>query len=177
MGMPMTPFTLLPMIGLPVSLHVLRSPYVAFGDRFPVSAKLQTLIDTGITSLWAVNTDGSRSVPTATLELLELLEFGDAPSASEQVLVRVQDAVAEEAALILDGRGVAGAAQDVDLCMIAGAGWPLQLGGITPYLDRVGASEKVNGRSFHPILGRGSLHQQGNQLTKLESAEPHPDVR
>jgi hypothetical protein len=34
--------------------------------------------------------------------------------------------------------------------MILGAGWPLFLGGITPYLDRVGASERVNGKRFLP---------------------------
>jgi hypothetical protein len=48
--------------------------------------------------------------------------------------------------------GVVATAQDTDLCMLTSAGWPLQLGGITPYLDRVGASERVNGRSFHPGL-------------------------
>lgn len=33
--------------------------------------------------------------------------------------------------------------------MILGAGWPFQMGGITPYLDRVGASERVFGGTFH----------------------------
>jgi hypothetical protein len=27
-------------------------------------------------------------------------------------------------------------------CMITGAGWPFHLGGITPYLDRSGISER-----------------------------------
>ena len=35
---------------------------------------------------------------------------------------------------------------DVDLCLILGAGWPFHLGGITPYLDREGVSERVLGR-------------------------------
>ena len=39
-------------------------------------------------------------------------------------------------------------AQDIDLCMLLGAGWPFWLGGITPYLDRSGASERVTGRRF-----------------------------
>ncbi len=41
-------------------------------------------------------------------------------------------------------------AQDVDLCMLLGAGWPFWLGGITPYLDRSGAAERVNGARFLP---------------------------
>ena len=34
--------------------------------------------------------------------------------------------------------------------MILGAGWPFYNGGITPYLDRTGVSERVNGRRFLP---------------------------
>jgi hypothetical protein len=33
--------------------------------------------------------------------------------------------------------------------MITGAGWPMHIGGITPYLDRVGAAQRVNGKAFH----------------------------
>ena len=47
------------------------------------------------------------------------------------------------------------AAEDIDLCMILGAGWPFQMGGITPYLDRVGASERVFGSTFHTPAIRG----------------------
>ena len=36
--------------------------------------------------------------------------------------------------------GVVAEAQDIDLCLLLGAGWPFHLGGITPYLDRTGTS-------------------------------------
>ncbi len=49
--------------------------------------------------------------------------------------------------------GVVAEAQDIDLCLLLGAGWPFWLGGITPYLDRAGVSERVNGK---PFLARGS---------------------
>ncbi|MGW6173307.1 3-hydroxyacyl-CoA dehydrogenase NAD-binding domain-containing protein [Arthrobacter sp. NPDC055138] len=139
MGLPMTPFTLLAMVGIPVAQHA------AFGERFRVSANQQRLIDNGIKSLWVADEDGRQVIPEATLALLE---FGDSPSSSEQLLRRTQDALAEEIGLMLD-EGVVAAPQDIDLCMIMGAGWPLHLGGITPYLDRAGASERVNGRKFH----------------------------
>ncbi len=45
--------------------------------------------------------------------------------------------------------GVVAAAEDIDLCMILGAGWPFQMGGATAYLDRSGASERAFGGSFH----------------------------
>ncbi|MGF9648821.1 3-hydroxyacyl-CoA dehydrogenase NAD-binding domain-containing protein [Pseudarthrobacter oxydans] len=145
MGLPMTPFTLLAMIGLPVCQHVNRSLNTAFGERFPVSINQQKLIDHGITSLWEQNSEGTWAIPASTLELLDI---GDKPTTSEDLLVRVQDALAEEIGLMLD-EGVVAGVQDIDLCMITGAGWPLHLGGITPYLDRVGASERANGRLFH----------------------------
>ena len=44
--------------------------------------------------------------------------------------------------------GVVAEAQDIDLCLILGAGWPFWNGGITPYLDRSGVSERVNGKPF-----------------------------
>jgi 3-hydroxyacyl-CoA dehydrogenase/enoyl-CoA hydratase/carnithine racemase len=145
MGLPMTPFTLLAMIGIPVAQHVTESLHAAFGDRFPVSANQQTLIDRGIKGIWATDDDGVRSVPQSTLDVLE---FGTSPATSEELLERVQLALAKEIRLLLD-EGVVAAPEDVDLCMITGAGWPLHLGGITPYLDRTGASMRANGKPFN----------------------------
>ena len=44
--------------------------------------------------------------------------------------------------------GVVAEPQDIDLCLLLGAGWPFWHGGITPYLDRTGVSEQVNGKPF-----------------------------
>jgi 3-hydroxyacyl-CoA dehydrogenase/enoyl-CoA hydratase/carnithine racemase len=145
MGLPMTPFTLGAMVGLPVAQHVQESLHAAFGERFEVSANLQKLIDNGVKSLWAPTADGGQEIPASTLSLMS---FGTSPSTGEDVLHRVQDALAEEIGLMLD-EGVVAGPDDIDLCMILGAGWPMFLGGITPYLDRVGASERVNGKRFH----------------------------
>ena len=49
--------------------------------------------------------------------------------------------------------GVVAAAADIDLCLILGAGWPFHLGGITPYLDRAGISERVTGHRFGTVGG------------------------
>lgn len=145
MGLPMTPFTLLAMVGIPVAQHVMESLHGAFGDRFRVSSNQQKLVDNGVVSLWAKDADGADSIPDSTLGLLS---FGATPSTSEELLRRTQDALAEEIGLML-AEGVVAGPEDIDLCMIMGAGWPMHLGGITPYLDRVGASERVNGRRFH----------------------------
>ncbi|RKO27602.1 3-hydroxyacyl-CoA dehydrogenase [Pseudarthrobacter phenanthrenivorans] len=146
MGLPMTPFTLGAMVGLPVAQHVQESLHAAFGERFKVSANLQKLIDNGVKSLWVTGPDGSKEIPESALALMS---FGTSPSTPEQVLQRTQDALAEEIGLMLQ-EGVVAGPEDIDLCMILGAGWPMFLGGITPYLDRVGASERVNGKRFLP---------------------------
>ena len=145
MGHPMTPFRLLALVGLPVGQHVQESLNTAFGDRFHVSANQQKLIDAGIKGLWVKGDDGTETVPESTLALMSR---GDTPSDSAEVLRRTQDALADEIGRMLE-EGVVAAPEDIDLCMILGAGWPFHQGGITPYLDRVGASERVNGKTFH----------------------------
>ncbi len=145
MGLPMSPFTLLAMVGIPVANHVSESLHAAFGERFHVSSNQQTLIKNSITSLWVPAADGTVEITAATLELLE---FGNTPSTAEELLVRTQDALAQEIGLMLN-EGVVAGPEDIDLCMIMGAGWPMHLGGITPYLDQVGASVRANGKTFH----------------------------
>ena len=71
----------------------------------------------------------------------------DTDGADGRLLERVQDALAEEIGHMLD-EGVVASARDIDLGMILGANYPFHLGGITPYLDRTGASERVRGRRF-----------------------------
>ena len=68
---------------------------------------------------------------------------------SDESVARALEALAEEIRIMLD-EGVVAEAQDIDLCMLLGAGRPFWLGGITPYLDRSGISEKVTGKRFLP---------------------------
>ena len=145
MGLPMTPFDLLALVGIPVAQHVTESLHAAFGTRFRISANLQRLIRNDVPSIWTDTADGTRTISSSTLELLR---FGSSSSTSNELLVLVQDALAQEIGLMLE-EGVVAGPEDIDLCMILGAGWPLHLGGITPYLDRTGASARVNGRNFH----------------------------
>ncbi len=81
-----------------------------------------------------------------------LLAGGDGacsrPSTAGEVRERALEALAEEIRLMLD-EGVVAEPEDIDLCMILGAGWPFHLGGITPHLDRAGIAEKVTGTRFH----------------------------
>jgi 3-hydroxyacyl-CoA dehydrogenase/enoyl-CoA hydratase/carnithine racemase len=140
LGLPMTPFLLLQLVGPRIALHVAETLHDAFGDRFPVSPKLRALAESGKSSVY-------RPDFSVDPEVIALLGGGDRPSTGPEVLARALEGLAQEIAVMLD-EGVVAAPEDIDLCMILGAGWPFHLGGITPYLDRTGIAAKVNGTAF-----------------------------
>lgn len=145
LGLPMTPFTLLQLVGPTVAYHVSETMHAAYPDRFAVSENQKRLVEAGKTALLAWDESGPRIAD----DVAPLVVQGDSPSTAEQVRTRALDALAQEIRLMLD-EGVVAAPQDVDLCMLLGAGWPFHLGGITPYLDRAGVSERVTGARFLP---------------------------
>jgi 3-hydroxyacyl-CoA dehydrogenase len=155
LGLPTTPFLLLQLVGPAVALHVGETLHAAYPDRFGVSPKLRALVEAGQTAVYGPDF----SVVPAVAALLarggdppspprEAMVGGDRPSTPEQVRERALEALAEEIRLMLD-EAVVAAPEDIDLCLILGAGWPFHLGGITPYLDRSGIAEKVTGTRFH----------------------------
>jgi 3-hydroxyacyl-CoA dehydrogenase/enoyl-CoA hydratase/carnithine racemase len=144
LGLPMTPFVLLQLVGPAVALHVAETMHAAFPDRFGVSDNLRRLVEAGKPGVWSWDEKGR---PYLDDETKALMQLGDEPLTAGQVRDRALSALAQEARLMLD-EGVVAQAQDIDLCMLLGAGWPFHLGGITPYLDRTGVSEKVTGRRF-----------------------------
>ena len=143
LGLPMQPFVLVQMVGPAVAFHTGETLHQAFPDRFGISENQRRLVEAGKTTLLAW--DGS--TPRIADDVAELFVVGDSPSTAEQVRRRALDAVAEEARLMLD-EGVVAEPQDLDLCLLLGAGWPFHLGGVTPYLDRTGTSVRVTGRRF-----------------------------
>ena len=145
LGLPMPPFVLLQLVGPAVALHVAETLHEAFPDRFYVSENLRRIVAAGKPGVYAW--DGP--VPHVDPEVAELVEQGSAPVPEEELRARALDALAQEVQLMLD-EGVVHDVRDIDLCMVLGAGWPFHLGGITPYLDRTGVSERVTGRRFLP---------------------------
>jgi len=146
LGLPMSPLMLVQLTGPSVGLHVAETLNESFGDRFPVSESLRRIVDAGHRTLLSWDDQGRQIVDP---EIAALLVQGDRPSTPEQVRERALGALAEEARLILD-EGVVADAADLDLAVITGGGWPFWLGGITPYLDREGVSERAVGRRFAP---------------------------
>ncbi|MGW5350946.1 3-hydroxyacyl-CoA dehydrogenase NAD-binding domain-containing protein [Streptomyces sp. NPDC004031] len=143
LGLPMSPLVLLELVGPAIGLHVSETLHAAFPDRFTVSPNLAAVVKAGKRGFYVY--DSGR--PELDPEVAALLEQGDRVLTEAQVRERVLDAVAQEIGLML-AEGVVAEAQDIDLCLITGAGWPFHLGGITPYLDREGVSHRVNGKPF-----------------------------
>jgi 3-hydroxyacyl-CoA dehydrogenase/enoyl-CoA hydratase/carnithine racemase len=158
LGLPMGPFALLQLVGLPVALHVLQSLHDELGDRYPLSPGLERLSAEGRRVV--PEPDGHGSEADVDPGIQEVFgEPGGASALDEAgVLDRVLTGLAEEVGLMLDEHVVTGPDQ-IDLCMILGAGWPMHLGGITPHLDRTGHAERIAGRRFHEV-GVASLPQR-----------------
>lgn len=153
-GFPMSPFELLGLVGPGVAVHVAETLHANLGPRYRISPTMQAMVKEGVKTFYLKNYDGTFSANPAALALVHK---GDAPSTAEQVRLRALKALAEEARMMLD-EGVVSSPAEIDLCMLMGAGWPMHLGGILPYLDREGISDSVCGQRFH-APGIASLPQ------------------
>jgi 3-hydroxyacyl-CoA dehydrogenase/enoyl-CoA hydratase/carnithine racemase len=144
LGLPMSPLVLLQLVGPAVALHVAETMHAAFPDRFGVSDNMRRFVEAGKTAVWTWDEQGRQHVDP---EVARLWQQGPRPLTADQVRERALTALAQEIRLMLDD-GVVAEAQDIDLCLLLGAGWPFWLGGITPYLDRSGVSDHVTGKPF-----------------------------
>ena len=124
LGFPMAPSVLLQVVGPRVAKHVLETMHDAYPDRFPLSPALAAIAD------------GEK--PQVVEERRRTVD---------EISEDAMEAVADEIRRLLD-EGVVEAREDVDTCLLLGAGWPFFMGGATPYLDATGIAERATGRKF-----------------------------
>ncbi len=145
LGLPMAPFELLDLVGLPVACHVTETLHHAFGpERFPLNANLKRLVETKKTAFYL--REGRRKQLDPEIEGM-WVKTGKREFHLEEIQERVLSNLARETDLILHEK-VVGSSRDVDLAMIMGAGWPFFMGGLTMYLDLVGITPRVLQKVF-----------------------------
>jgi hypothetical protein len=83
LGLPMSPFFLLQLVGPAVALHVGETLAAAYPDRFRVSPKLRALVAAGKTAVYAPDFTVDESMAA-------ILAGGDRPSTAEEVRARAR---------------------------------------------------------------------------------------
>ncbi|WP_105565059.1 3-hydroxyacyl-CoA dehydrogenase NAD-binding domain-containing protein [Microbacterium halophytorum] len=149
-GLPMGPFELIDLVGWKVAAHVQDTMAGHFPERFHASANLHAAAEID----QPLERDKRGNVTGWSKKAAKAVSVGKNPMTAEEILRAVEDELAREIRLMLD-EGVVPEVEDIDLALILGAGWPMIDGGVTPYLDRSGASDRAAGGSFHSPAIRG----------------------
>jgi 3-hydroxyacyl-CoA dehydrogenase/enoyl-CoA hydratase/carnithine racemase len=145
LGLPMAPFDLLDLVGLPVAFHVTETLNHTFGPgRFPLNLNLKAMVEAKKAVFYLRDGKSKRIDP----EVEKLwVRTGIKDFHPEEIQERILSNLARETDLILDER-VVESSRDVDLAMILGTGWPFFMGGLTMYLDLIGITPKVLQKVF-----------------------------
>jgi 3-hydroxyacyl-CoA dehydrogenase len=145
LGLPMAPFELLDLVGLPVAFHVTETLNHAFGPgRFPLNSNLKAMVDARKTAFYLRDGKTKRIDP----EVEKLwVKTGRKSFHPDEIRERILSNLAREIDLILNEKLV-DSSRDVDLAMILVAGWPFFMGGVSMYLDLVGITPKVLQKVF-----------------------------
>jgi 3-hydroxyacyl-CoA dehydrogenase/enoyl-CoA hydratase/3-hydroxybutyryl-CoA epimerase len=141
-GMPMGPLELLDEIGLDVGRKVAHVLQDAFGERMPRTALLDRLAAEGSLGKktgrgFYVYENGKRRGINPALAVPPATRAAQTGPPSGEIVDQLVDAMINEATLALEER-VAGSADDVDLAMILGTGFPPFRGGLLRHADAIG---------------------------------------
>ncbi len=156
-GMPMGPFALLDTIGIDVSAKVADILYDAYGSRMkpaPILTALYNATRMGIKSGagFYEYTEEKRESLQSILE-----KIGSAPRPKPFSVERIMMPMVNEAVIALQEE--VASANDIDIAMMAGTGFPQDKGGPLHYADQVGIDTVLSelkklahdlGERFHP---------------------------
>jgi 3-hydroxyacyl-CoA dehydrogenase/enoyl-CoA hydratase/3-hydroxybutyryl-CoA epimerase len=140
-GMPMGPMALLDEVGIDVATKVARILSAAFGERMEPSHVVDTLYADGRfgkkngKGLYLYEAGKRQGPDSSVYKLLNIKSTH--PADAQAVVERMIFAMVNEAAMILDDKIVASAAE-LDLAMIMGTGFPPFRGGLLRYADKLG---------------------------------------
>jgi 3-hydroxyacyl-CoA dehydrogenase/enoyl-CoA hydratase/3-hydroxybutyryl-CoA epimerase len=175
-GMPMGPMALLDEVGIDVAAKVAKILGAAFGDRGEQSGVVDKLYADGRhgkkngKGLYLYE-NGKRKGPDPTVYKVLGIK-STLPAEAKAVVERMLLAMINEAALILDEKIVASAAE-LDLAMIMGTGFPPFRGGLLRYADSLGLPYIVarlddlslkHGKRYNPSPPLRRLAERGGKF-------------
>lgn len=153
LGLPMRVLELLGLVGTGVGLHVLTALNERLGARYPVPDALRTIVEEDVPLVGPAPERGARRpVNPQVQQIFDAARPAGADTSaapdSAGVLDATLTALTREIDMMLQEGAVKTPGQ-IDLAMLLGASWPKELGGITPYLDHSGYSQRVLGHRLH----------------------------
>jgi len=152
-GMPMGPFTLSDMLGLDVCFKVAQIMENAYGPRMPVANLNHVLYEKGRlgqkSGAGFYDEDGSENQLQEIIKQIQQKEGLKKTSFSPERLLYI---MVNEAILVLQEK--IASATDIDIAMMAGTGFPQEIGGPLKYADKVGLDMVLEGlEKFKNELG------------------------
>jgi len=152
-GMPMGPFTLSDMLGLDVCYKVAQIMENAYGPRMPVASLNQYLFEKGRlgqkSGAGFYDEDGSEK---QLQEIIKEIQQKQGLKKTDFSPERLLYLMTNEAILVLQEK--IASATDIDIAMMAGTGFPQELGGPLKYADKVGLDVVLTGlEKFKDELG------------------------
>lgn len=149
-GMPMGPFELMDSVGLDVCVKVSKIFKESLGDRVELPELLLKLEKTDRLGqkngkgFYSYNEKGRKTeVDQSVYKELGLSSPTD-PISDEELIGRAMYNMINEAALVLLQEQVVGSAEDLDLAMIMGTGFPPFRGGLLRWADKEGTEKIVD---------------------------------
>jgi len=152
-GMPMGPFTLSDMLGLDVCYKVAQIMGNAYGPRMPVAFLNEKLVEMGRLGQKSgqgfYDEDGSEKQLQETIKQIQKEKGLKKTTFNPERLLYL---MVNEAILVLQEK--IASATDIDIAMMAGTGFPQEIGGPLKYADQVGLDTVLNGlEKFKDELG------------------------
>jgi 3-hydroxyacyl-CoA dehydrogenase len=138
LGVPMSPFVLLSMVGPRVGGHVLESHRAALGERYGYGAQTAKVFD--LDALYVTDEKGRAVGPTA--EFVALFPADTDVKSEAEVTAAIAGAVGDEIGRML-AEGVVESEADIDTAMTLAAGYPER--GITAVLRDLGVEPVAAG--------------------------------
>lgn len=144
LGLPMGPFELFGLVGINVALHTAETLAAAFPDRYEVDENFAMMGKADVAGVydWSAGGEVYPQIRDGVV-----IAAGSQPWDEQRIQQAALEAVADEIGHVLSD-GVVDDVRDIDAAMLLGAGWPFFNGGICPYLDATGISQRVLGRTL-----------------------------